>query len=62
MVWLTLTSRGLAGPYASVAILGKAGPAMYIIIAFMVRDYTPVKKLLADTVSRQPLPHCLLSW
>ncbi|WWC73360.1 uncharacterized protein I206_107327 [Kwoniella pini CBS 10737] len=26
---------GLAGPYASVAILGKAGPAMYTIIAFM---------------------------
>ncbi|WWC64302.1 uncharacterized protein I303_106912 [Kwoniella dejecticola CBS 10117] len=26
---------GLAGPYASIAILGKAGPAMYTIIAFM---------------------------
>ena len=34
-VLYVLTTSGLAGPYASVAILGKAGPAMYAIIAFM---------------------------
>ncbi|WWC97813.1 hypothetical protein V866_004700 [Kwoniella sp. B9012] len=32
---LTEIGAGLAGPYASIAILGKAGPAMYTIIAFM---------------------------
>ncbi|KAF7561741.1 hypothetical protein G7046_g2398 [Stylonectria norvegica] len=38
---------GLAGPFASVAILGKAGPAMYIIIAFMATTSALSAQLVA---------------
>ncbi|KIV97519.1 hypothetical protein, variant 3 [Exophiala mesophila] len=38
---------GLAGPYASVAILGQAGPAMYIIIAFMATTSALSAQLVA---------------
>lgn len=38
---------GLAGPYASVTILGKAGPAMYTIIAFMATTSALSAQLVA---------------
>ncbi|KIV79062.1 hypothetical protein PV11_06649 [Exophiala sideris] len=38
---------GLAGPFASVTILGKAGPAMYTIIAFMATTSALSAQLVA---------------
>ncbi|KAF4126553.1 Sodium:solute symporter family [Geosmithia morbida] len=38
---------GLAGPFASVAILGEAGPAMYTIIAFMATTSALSAQLVA---------------
>ncbi len=44
--------RGLAGPYASVTILGKAGPAMYTVIAFMVGTHEMLFLIAqADSIS-----------
>ncbi|OKL61514.1 hypothetical protein UA08_03103 [Talaromyces atroroseus] len=38
---------GLAGPYASIVVLGKAGPAMYTIIAFMATTSALSAQLVA---------------
>lgn len=38
---------GLAGPFASVAVLGQAGPAMYIVIAFMATTSALSAQLVA---------------
>lgn len=44
---LTELNAGLAGPYASTVILGKAGPAMYTIIAFMATTSALSAQLVA---------------
>ncbi|OCF44415.1 hypothetical protein I317_01675 [Kwoniella heveanensis CBS 569] len=50
---------GLAGPYASKVILGKAGPAMYTIIAFMATtsalsaQYVAVSTIMSYDVYRE---------